>query len=205
MKKVIICLFFILSLFNLSAEKFESGETLKLSLTVTNVVYVGLTDSVLKSAVLPSSSKKDIGFTFNSATGKWVSEDSYIYVISYITDGISLSLTPPSLLYKVASETTDGNGNVTTTYDTTGLSYSLTVEAAGYTDNAASYVESPTVTSGSSNDVVLYKEETEKSYTESRAASWRLSVVLDPPEDTTTYDSGVKYQGVFTLTIKAVQ
>ena len=192
MKKIIVILLLILFIvFQVSAATKESGETLKLSLTVTNVVYVGVAKTSVNSAVLPSESIKDVGFYFNSSTGKWEAEDVYIYIISYVTTPVTMTLTAPDNLTKTSGTGPDS------------LAFTYTVQYTGGTSKKGDSTPSSTT-----NGYVLYKEASGTQYTEPRAASWQFNVVIDPTNydgnnNKTAISSDAVYQGTFTLTLKA--
>lgn len=207
MKKSLICI--LIALFSLTAafsSTVDSTETLRLSLTVTNVVYVGVTDQAITSSIVPSTNYTTIGFYFNPSTGKWETEDAYIYVISFVSNPITVTLQNTAMV-KVGDSATGGSpDSLTYTGTATAVDSSKTYEKSNSikfgTDSTVAqdiYVETePTfvVVSGNTTKEV-------KKFIEARIKSWQFNVVVDPNNygSTTVINTGAKYQATFTLTI----
>lgn len=175
MKKFFVSILLVLTLLPIAAETKKTGETMRLSLTISNVVYVGLTDSAVTSTTVPSKNISDVGFYFNSSTGKWETEDCYIYLISFVSDKVALSINCNNLK----------NGDET-------LAYKATIQPVD---------ESTSINIDSKGSKDLYKE-TKSSYDEPRYKSWQFNVVVDPDLNNPSIAMGSTYTATFTLTLK---
>ena len=98
MKKTFFLLLLLIMLLPLAADDNGSkSETLRLSLTVRNVVYVGVTDSKVSSSIVPTNNLGIIRFTFDPYNKIWRTNSAYLYVISFISDKVTVTLTPGHL------------------------------------------------------------------------------------------------------------
>jgi hypothetical protein len=210
MKKRLI--FILIAVFSLTAAfstKVDSTETLRLSLTVTNVVYVGVTDQAITSSIVPSTNYTMIGFYFDPSTGMWKTEDAYIYVISFVSNPIKVKLQNTTLV-KVADGDAGGSPeSLTYTGTATAVEASKTYEKSnsidfGTDETGAQYIyeeTEPTFTVTSGNTTTKVQR-----FIEARIKSWQFNVVVDPDNygSTTVINSGAKYQATFTITIEGV-
>ena len=209
MKKVIIFLMLILFVSPVFSEKVDSGETLRLSLTITNVVYVGVTDKAVKSSIVPSTNYTDIGFYFNPSTGMWETEDAYIYVISFVSSPIKVKLQNTTLTKK-AGNTKEGPASLTYTGYANAVDSDETFETSnditfGTSETSAQYIyeeKTPSYVTTDENG----NTSTVQKFLEARIKSWQFKVVVNPSSygSTTVINSGAEYQATFTLTIEGV-
>ncbi len=174
-----------------------NGETLRLSATVKNVVYIGVTRKAITSSIVPETIN-NIAFSFNPNTGKWESNEAYIYVISFV---------PYALEVKLSSNST-GLERITGDSEPSTLNYSGSVTAMN-NSSATMTTSSITFSEGTkTTDETLYKEsltEGVTGFTDPRVRSWKFSVVIDPSKYTNPYiPSGNEYQETFTLSISTV-
>ncbi len=191
MKKAFV--FTIILLFLVSALPADvNGETLRLSATVKNVVYIGVTRKAITSSIVPVTID-NIAFSFNPNTGKWESNEAYIYIISFVPYALNVKLSSSS----------------------TGLArkeeYSSGPKLLQYTGGATAMNEEEThmkpvsipFKKGKQVFETLYTEE--GTFTDPRVRSWKFSVVIDPEDYTNPYiPSGNEYQETFTLSISTV-
>lgn len=193
MKKTAV--FILILLLLVSALHADTGETLRLSATVKNVVYIGVTRKAITSSIVPDTIN-NIAFSFNPNTGKWESNEAYIYVISFVPNALKVTLSSSST-YGLTKKT-GSSGPSTLEY-----SGSFTAMNASETNMETS---SKTFTDGikTSDPAVLYTESGTFEYP--RVRSWKFSVVIDPSKYTNTnyIPSGNEYQETFTLSISTV-
>ncbi len=196
MKKTAV--FILILLLLVSALHADTGETLRLSATVKNVVYIGVTRKAITSSIVPETIN-NIAFSFNPNTGKWESNEAYIYVISFV---------PYALEVKLSSNST-GLGRTKGTEGPSTLNYSGSVTAM---NNSSATMTTSSITSftegNKTTDETLYKESLTggvTGFTDPRVRSWKFSVVIDPSKYTNPYiPSGNEYQETFTLSISTV-
>jgi len=196
MKKAFV--FTVILLFLVSALPADAnGETLRLSATVKNVVYIGVTRKAITSSIVPATID-NIAFFFDPNTGKWESNEAYIYIISFVPYALNVTL----------SSSSSGLARKTGTSGPELLQYTGSVTAMNnYTDTMQT--SSITFTKGSkTTDKLLYKEVLSTGVTgfqDPRVRSWKFSVVIDPEDYTNPYiPSGNEYQETFTVSISTV-
>lgn len=202
MKKIIVIVLLILILTPVFSN--TNGETLRLSATVKNVVYIGVTTKALTSSIVPDITINNIGFSFNPNTAKWETHEAYIYVISFVTNALKVTL----------SASGDGLKRDKGDSGPDSLYYTGTVTAVNTDNNTA--MKSITELTTSTNGGELYVES--GTFDKARVCSWKLSIVVDPnnltgtsstssTSSTTTYNyipSGNQYVETFTLSISTV-
>lgn len=179
MKKIIVCILLVLTLLPVfSKEEKKTGEAMRLSLTISNVVYVGVAESAVQSTIVPTKNISNVYFYFNPSNGKWETYDCYIYIISFVSNAVSLSIECTDLAL------TSGKGPDT-------LKYNATIQATGESSiNVDSSTESQT----------LYKE-TETS-SEPRYKSWQFNVIVDPKQGGNTYINTIEAESIYKATFK---
>ena len=179
MKKIIVCILLVLTLLPVfSKEEKKTGEAMRLSLTISNVVYVGVAESAVQSTIVPTKNISNVYFYFNPSNGKWETYDCYIYIISFVSNAVSLSIECTDLAL------TSGKGPDT-------LKYNATIQATGESSiNVDSSTESQT----------LYKE-TETS-SEPRYKSWQFNVIVDPKQGGNTYIDTIEAKSIYKATFK---
>lgn len=204
MKKIFLLLILSLILFPLSSADTtgSKSETVRLSLTVRNVVYVGVTDSAISSSIVPDSNLGVVRFSFNPYDKVWRTDNAYLYVISFVKNKVKVTLTPSHL----ANEATLTNT----------LPYTATVSSMTSNSDCKSFVFKSTgsaFTSSSSDFVVqtsgsygtLVTESgpggTATTYTEPRVMSWEFQMEIDAASVTPLAS---QYKATYTMTISAV-
>lgn len=186
MKKTAV--FILILLLLVSALHADTGETLRLSATVKNVVYIGVTSKAITSSIVPDTIN-NIAFSFNPNTGKWESNEAYIYVISFVPYALKVTLSSNSNGLQRKTEYSSGpkilyySGSVTPMNNSSD-SMPITFTEESKTENKELYKETGT-------------------FTDPRVRSWKFSVVINPSKYTNTnyIPSGNEYQETFTLSI----
>ncbi len=197
MKKFIQILIFVLLIIspvfagNDTTVDTSTEETVRLSLTVRNVVYVGVTNSAISSSIVPTTNLKDIKFKFNQYTKKWRLESAYIYVISFISSKVKVTLTPATL----------------TNSESHSLDYSATVSSMNESSDCKtfSFTSSDTkaqtlVEENGSSDKTVY-DETNGEYLKPRVMCWEFDMEIDASK---VQPQAKIYTAAFTLTISTV-
>ena len=198
MKKIIVFVLLVLILFPVFSN--TNGETLRLSATVKNVVYIGVTTKALTSSIVPDTTIDNIGFEFNPNTAKWETHEAYIYVISFVKNALNVTLS--------ASGSGLKRNDVKATTGPATLLYTGSVMAVNKAANSAMKdIESLT---SSTSGATLYAESSSVTFDKARVCSWKLSIVVDPNSLTTDstsvkyIPSGNEYVETFTLNISTV-
>lgn len=189
MKKIIVCILLVLTLLPVfSKVEKKTGETMRLSLTISNVVYVGLTESAVQSTIVPTKNISNVYFYFNQGTGKWETYDCYIYIISFISNAVSLSMECKDLV--LTTEATESDTPES-------LKYNATIQATGESSIEVVSDDSSTM------KPTLYTESGTSS--EARYKSWQFNVSVDPKQGGNSYidtiEAGSIYKATFKLTI----
>lgn len=169
-----------------------NGETLRLSATVENVVYIGITRKAITSSIVPVTID-NIAFSFNPTTGKWESNEAYIYIISFVPYALNVTLSSSATgLTKVTGS--DGPTILQYTGSVTAMNNSVTHMVT----SSITFTKGSTTTGGQ-----LYKEN--GTFADPRVRSWKFSVVIDPSDYTNPYiPTGNEYQETYTLNISTV-
>lgn len=144
---VSILFLFITSLFAQTKSSFS--DTLRLSLTVVNKVYVGVSSNSVNSSIVPKSNIKELGFSYDPTRGEWRTDSVYIYAISFVSSPIKLSLVLPSGL--------EGDGK--------SIHWSINTLDMSFDSDEA-------------NKIYMLKEETEASYNVPRVYSKEFQIVI---------------------------
>lgn len=205
MKKIFLLLILSLLLLPVSAADTtgSKSETVRLSLTVRNVVYVGVTDSAISSSIVPDSNLGVVRFSFNPYDKVWRTDNAYLYVISFVKNKVKVTLTPSHLV------------NTTTTTNT--LPYTATVSSmtsnsdcksfefkstgSAFTSSSSAFVVN---TYGSSYGTLVTESGpggSATTYTEPRVMSWEFQMEIDAAGVTPLAS---QYKATYTMTISAV-
>lgn len=189
-KTLVFILIFFCLVFGLSAD--ANGETLRLSATVENVVYIGITRKAITSSIVPETIN-NIAFSFNPNTGKWESNEAYIYIISFVKYPLKVTL---------SSEVT----GLKRTKGNSGPEYLQYTGVATAMNEKETHMQTEDITFEGETVVnkTLYTEDGTFEYP--RVRSWKFSVVIDPStyKGTNFIPSGNEYQKKFTLNIYTV-
>ena len=102
-KTVVSLLLLALFLFPLMAEetntsiRVDSTQTVRLSVTTANTVYLGVAENEVNSSILPKTIKSTT-FSYNPRTMDWETPSVYFFVISFVKDKLEVTLTAPEKL-----------------------------------------------------------------------------------------------------------
>lgn len=117
MKKIVIYfLLLIIALFPLMSEessgsststsiRVDSTQTVRLSVTTSNTVFLGVAKNEVNSSILPAVITSTT-FSYNPRTMNWETPSVYFFVISFVKDRLKVTLTAPANL-KNGSNTLD--------------------------------------------------------------------------------------------------
>ncbi|MGN0841298.1 MAG: hypothetical protein ACI4NB_10770 [Candidatus Ornithospirochaeta sp.] len=117
MKKISVSLlFFMLVLLPLMSEeslgsstntsiRVDSTQTVRLSVTTSNTVFLGVAENEVNSSILPKTIDS-VTFSYNPRTMNWETPSVYFFVISFVKDRLKVTLTAPANL-KNGSNTLD--------------------------------------------------------------------------------------------------
>ena len=182
---ILITALFVSSLFAATSNTFkEVKSSVKLSVTVQNVIYAGVSKSMVSSFVLPKAEDRidDIGFTFDQYNSEWVTTSAYIYAISFVSKYVTITLTPAAMTDTVNKNTT--------------LAYSLVLTGSG-----SSACKNAQVNSSSLSAVTLCEENADNTAESMpRVMCWQFQMKIPSSSvNTASYNS---YQAEFKLGIK---
>lgn len=102
-KTAVSLLLLALFLFHLMAEetntsiRVDSTQTVRLSVTTANTVYLGVAENEVNSSILPKTIKSTT-FSYNPRTMEWETPSVYFFVISFVKDKLEVTLTAPKNL-----------------------------------------------------------------------------------------------------------
>lgn len=193
MMKKIRVLFMILllmtPLFAVTYTETNTKEDLKLSLTVANVVYFGVTDKAINSSIVPTDNYSEVNLTFDPDTHTYKMKTMYFYVLSFVEKSIKVDLATTKLVL-------NSNSSVSLDYTATVTNTILRNVASGTT------VNSPTITAGTA--YTLVSEPSGTTHTEPRVMGWRFDLALKDTSQSFTLSSKDFYYATFTMTVSSV-
>ena len=158
MKKVLLVLimaFTMQSVFSAEVDssiRRDSTQTVRLSVTTYNTVYLGAAENEVNSSIIPKSIS-ETSFIYNPRTMNWETNSFHFYVISFVTVPLKVTLTPCGP-----------------------LSYDESSDKIEWKNTASSFPYS--LTSSTSEDLTLVTEESIV-YTNPRVYSWEVKLVVD--------------------------
>ena len=158
MKKVLLVLimaFTMQSVFSIEVDssiRTDSTQTVRLSVTTYNTVYLGAAENEVNSSIIPKSIS-ETSFIYNPRTMNWETNSFHCYVISFVTVPLKVTLTPCGP-----------------------LSYDESSDKIEWKNTASSFPYS--LTSSTSEDLTLVTEESIV-YTNPRVYSWEVKLVVD--------------------------
>ena len=204
MKKLIIVLFLVLSLMTVYAgstagyTQSDVREDLKLSATIANVVYFGVTDKAINSSIVPTNNYNKVELKFDSNTHTYKIDTLYFYVLSFVSYPINVTLTSTALtLYDSSGNVVKKSGKSVT------LDYTASVKNTKK-DNvyAAGDCKSiPSITSALTPTEPNLVKETGKSYQNPRVMGWQFDFALNSTATEFDLASGNYYAATFTMTV----
>ena len=107
-------------------------ESVRLSVTTTNTVYLGVSSQKVVSSVFPSSSIiSEEKFYYDPKALLWYSPSLFFFVISFVDLPLTISITVPSKLAPITDGVTDSllwkpSGDITIPTNTNGFATGLT-------------------------------------------------------------------------------
>lgn len=190
MKKIVIILIILLFMTPLFAEYKETNikEDLKLSLTIANVVYFGVTDKAINSSIVPTDNYSEVNLTFDPDTHTYKMKTMYFYVLSFVESSIKVTLATTKLQLSSKKTTT--------------LNYNATVTNT-ILRNAASGTTALTSSITADNTYTLVTEPSGHSHTEPRVMGWRFDLALEDTSQSFELTSGDYYVATFTMTVSS--
>lgn len=158
MKKVLLVLimaFTMQSVFSAEVDssiRRDSTQTVRLSVTTYNTVYLGVAENEVNSSIIPKSIS-ETSFIYNPRTMNWETNSFHFYVISFVTVPLKVTLTPCGP-----------------------LSYDESSDKIEWKNTASSF---PYTLTSSTSGVLTLETEESKVYTNPRVYSWEVKLVVD--------------------------
>lgn len=200
MKKLVIILLISVFMFSLFAgvtqetityKQTNIREDLKLSVTIANVVYFGVTDKAINSSIVPSTNFSEVELKFDANTHTYKLDTMYFYVLSFITKPIKVTLDVTKLVLNGSETSLDYTAKLTNTI-------------AKNADNKLETQDIKTTEFGKdkSKSYTLI-EESATSYDQARVWGWSFEFALDSNAQSFELSSGSSYEATFTMTVSA--
>lgn len=146
MKKILIFIaILILSCTVVFADVVEaSRESLRLSVTTVNTLYLGVSYNNVVSTIVPDNSNifAEEKFYYDARKMSWYTPSMYFFVISFVQDPVRIRLTTPGILAK------QGGG--------TGLEWSASGDITGITPDSAQTITLKTETRAECDEPRVY-------------------------------------------------
>ena len=155
----------------------DATQTVRLSVTTYNTVYLGVAENEVNSSIIPKSIS-ETSFIYNPRTLNWETDSFYFYVISFVAVPLTVTLTPCGPL-------TNGSTSSVVEWKNTASSFPYTMTSSTPTSE-----EGLTLIDEKS---IVYV------YTNPRVYSWEVKLVVDGSSPV----EAQRYTGVFTLTVEA--
>lgn len=152
----------------------DATQTVRLSVTIYNTVYLGVAENEVNSSIIPKSIS-ETSFIYNPRTMNWETDSFHFYVISFVTMPLKVTLTPCGPL-------TNGS----------------TSSVVEWKNTASSFPYTMTSSTSTSKGLTLINEESIV-YTNPRVYSWEVKLVVDGSSPV----EAQRYTGVFTLKVEA--
>lgn len=180
MKKFLLLLITAFTVLNIYPSEVASSirenatQTVRLSVTTYNTVYLGVAENEVNSSIIPKSIS-ETSFIYNPRTLNWETDSFYFYVISFVAVPLTVTLTPCGPL-------TNGS----------------TSSVVEWKNTASSFPYTMTSSTSKEEGLMLINEESTV-YTNPRVYSWEVKLVVDGSSPV----EAQRYTGVFTLTVEA--
>ena len=180
MKKFLLLLITAFTVLNIypsevaSSIRKDATQTVRLSVTTYNTVYLGVAENEVNSSIIPKSIS-ETSFIYNPRTLNWETDSFYFYVISFVAVPLTVTLTPCGPL-------TNGS----------------TSSVVEWKNTASSFPYTMTSSTSKEEGLMLINEESTV-YTNPRVYSWEVKLVVDGSSPV----EAQRYTGVFTLTVEA--
>ena len=180
MKKFLLLLITAFTVLNIypsevaSSIRKDATQTVRLSVTTYNTVYLGVAENEVNSSIIPKSIS-ETSFIYNPRTMNWETDSFYFYVISFVAVPLTVTLTPCGPL-------TNGSTSSVVEWKNTASSFPYTMTSSTSKDEG----------------LMLINEESTV-YTNPRVYSWEVKLVVDGSSPV----EAQRYTGVFTLKVEA--
>lgn len=179
MKKFLLLLITAFTVLNIypsevaSSIRKDATQTVRLSVTTYNTVYLGVTENEVNSSIIPKSIS-ETSFIYNPRTMNWETDSFYFYVISFVAVPLTVTLTPCGPL-------TNGSTSSVVEWKNTASSFPYTMTSSTSKDEG----------------LMLINEESTV-YTNPRVYSWEVKLVVDGSSPV----EAQRYTGEFKLKVK---
>ena len=179
MKKFLLLLITAFTVLNIypsevaSSIRKDATQTVRLSVTTYNTVYLGVAENEVNSSIIPKSIS-ETSFIYNPRTLNWETDSFYFYVISFVTVPLKVTLFPCGPL------TNDSTSSV--------------IE---WKNTASSFPHIMTSSTSKDEGLMLINEESTV-YTNPRVYSWEVKLVVDGSSPV----EAQRYTGEFKLKVK---
>lgn len=151
----------------------DATQTVRLSVTTYNTVYLGVAENEVNSSIIPKSIS-ETSFIYNPRTLNWETDSFYFYVISFVAVPLTVTLTPCGPL-------TNGSTSSVVEWKNTASSFPYTMTSSTSKDEG----------------LMLINEESTV-YTNPRVYSWEVKLVVDGSSPV----EAQRYTGEFKLKVK---
>ena len=179
MKKFILLLITAFTVLNIYPSEVASSirenatQTVRLSVTTYNTVYLGVAENEVNSSIIPKSIS-ETSFIYNPRTLNWETDSFYFYVISFVAVPLTVTLTPCGPL-------TNGS----------------TSSVVEWKNTASSFPYTMTSSTSKEEGLMLINEESTV-YANPRVYSWEVKLVVDGGSPV----EAQRYTGEFKLKVK---
>ena len=179
MKKFLLLLITAFTVLNIhpsevaSSIRKDATQTVRLSVTTYNTVYLGVAENEVNSSIIPKSIS-ETSFIYNPRTLNWETDSFYFYVISFVAVPLTVTLTPCGPL-------TNGS----------------TSSVVEWKNTASSFPYTMTSSTSKEEGLMLINEESTV-YTNPRVYSWEVKLVVDGSSPV----EAQRYTGEFKLKVK---
>lgn len=151
----------------------DATQTVRLSVTTYNTVYLGVAENEVNSSIIPKSIS-ETSFIYNPRTMNWETDSFYFYVISFVAVPLTVTLTPCGPL-------TNGNTSSVVEWKNTASSFPYTMTSSTSKDEGLMLIDEESIV-----------------YTNPRVYSWEVKLVVDGSSAV----EAQKYTGEFKLKVK---
>ena len=151
----------------------NATQTVRLSVTTYNTVYLGVAENEVNSSIIPKSIS-ETSFIYNPRTMNWETNSFYFYVISFVAVPLTVTLTPCGPL-------TNGS----------------TSSVVKWKNTASSFPYIISISTSKEEGLMLINEESTV-YTNPRVYSWEVKLVVDGSSPVEPQ----RYTGEFKLKVK---
>ena len=180
MKKFLLLLITAFTVLNIypsevaSSIRKDATQTVRLSVTTYNTVYLGVAENEVNSSIIPKSIS-ETSFIYNPRTMNWETDSFHFYVISFVTMPLTVTLTPCGPL-------TNGSTSSVVEWKNTASSFPYTMTSSTSTSKGLTLINEDSIVD-----------------TNPRVYSWEVKLVVDGSSPV----EAQRYTGVFTLKVEA--